>query len=156
MHTYGKLLGALLLLVSIAFPMATCSHYEDAEGKRVEVAEGETPPEDVKETISYQYAFEDFHPNDPGEWVKVFAFAWPLLATMILLRRKRGPVALGVRGLEPLLLAGSIYMVHFISTFLAESRAIGAYLAFLALGIYAIATIWADVTLYREWKARRT
>jgi hypothetical protein len=52
MHTYGKLLGALLLLVSVAFPMATCSHYEDAEGKRVEVAEGETPPEGVKEVIS--------------------------------------------------------------------------------------------------------
>jgi hypothetical protein len=40
MHTYGKLLGAPLLLVNIAFPMATCSHYEDAERKRVEVAGG--------------------------------------------------------------------------------------------------------------------
>ena len=58
--------------------------------------------------------------------------------------------------LEPLLLAGSIYMVHFISTFFADRRAVGAYLAFLALGIYAIATVWADVTLYRERKARRT
>lgn len=156
MHRYGKLLGALLLLVSIAFPMATCSHYEDAEGRRVEVAEGETPPEGVKEVISSEYAFEDFEPGDPGEWVKVFAFSWPLLATVILLRGKRGRVVLGVRVLEPLLLAGSIYMVHFISTFLVERRAMGAYLAFLALGIYAVATIWADVALYREWKARRT
>jgi hypothetical protein len=112
----GKLAGALLLLVSLALPMSTCSHYEDTEGSRVEIAPGDA----------------------------------------ILRRRKRGAVALGVRVLEPALIAGSIYMVHFLSTFLADRRAVGAYLAFLALSIYAIATVWTDVAVYREWKERRT
>jgi hypothetical protein len=156
MHTYGKLLGALLLLVSVAFPMSTCSHYENAEGKIVQVAEGETPPEGVTKVIDHDYAFETFHPLDPGDWVRVLAFAWPVLAVAILHRRKRGAIALGVRVFEPLLIAGSIYLVHFISTFLAERRATGAYLAFLALGIYSIATLWADIEVYREWKKRRT
>lgn len=156
MHTYGKLLGALLLLGSLAFPMSTCSHYEDAEGNVVEVAEGETPPEGVTEVINHAYVFEDFHPLEPGYWVRGLAFVWPALAVAILHQRRRGAIALGVRVFEPLLIAASIYAVHFISTFFADRRAAGAYLAFLALGIYAIATLWADIETYREWKERRT
>jgi hypothetical protein len=108
------------------------------------------------EVVSRSYAFEDFHPLDPGEWVKAFAFAWPLLAIAVLRWRKHGRVALGVRVLEPALIAGSAYAVHFISTFLADRRAVGAYLALLALGIYAVFTVQADLTLYREWRGRRT
>ena len=152
----GKLLGALLLLVSLAFPMSTCSYYEDAEGKRIEVAQGETPPEGAVEVISRSYAFEDFHPLDPGDWVRALAFAWPILAIATLRLRKRGAIAMGVRVLEPALIAGSIFAVHFISTFFADRREIGAYLAFLGLGIYAISTIWVDVALYRKWRERRT
>lgn len=152
----GKLIGAALLLASLAFPMATCSHYEDAEGRRVDVAPGATPPEGVKEVVSRTYALEDFDLRDPGDWVTTLAFAWPVLAIAILKRRERGAAALAVRVLEPALIAGSIYVVDFISTFLADGRAIGAYLAFLALGIYAAATAWVDVAMYREWRERRS
>ena len=151
----GKLIGAALLLVSLAFPMSTCSHYEDAGGRRIEVAEGETPPEGAVEVTTRSYAFEDFEPLDPGDWVRALAFAWPLMVIALLRWRERGRVALGVRVLEPALIAGSIWAVHFISTFLADRRALGAYLAFLALGIYAISTARVDLALYREWKARR-
>ena len=36
-----------------------------------------------------------------------------------------------------------------------DRREIGAYLAFLALGIYAVSTLWVDLALYREWRERR-
>ncbi len=152
----GKLLGALLLLVSVAFPMSTCSHYEDVDGRRIEVAPGETPPEGTVEVVSRSYAFEDFHPLDPGDWVRALAFTWPILAIATLRLRKRGAITLGVRVLEPPLIAGSIYAVHFISSFFADRREIGAYLAFLGLGIYAIATIWVDLAVYRKWREQRT
>lgn len=155
MHRWLKLTGALLLLASLAFPMSTCSHYEDAEGRRVRIAEGEAPPEGVREVITEEYAFEEFHPDDPGDWVRALAFAWPLLAWLTLRVRRRGRVALTVRILEPLLIGGSIYAVEFISTFLADSRAAGAYLAFAALGLYAIATVWEDLVTYRAWKTTR-
>jgi hypothetical protein len=156
MHTHVKLLGALLLLVSVAFPMSTCSHYEDAEGNRVKVAEGETPPEGLTEVIDEDYALEDFDTGDLGDWVRVLAFGWPIVAVAILYRHKRSRSVVVVRVLEPPLIVGSIYVVDFLSTFFADHRASGAYLAFLALGIYAIATLWADVVVWREWKARRT
>jgi len=149
-----KSLAALLLLVSLAFPMATCSHYEDAQGTRIAVAEGETPPEGARLVTSRTYAFEDFDPSDPGEWVKALAFLWPVLALVILQRRQRGRVALGVRILEPALIGLSLYVVDFVSTFFADRRAIGAYIAFLALGIYAIGALWVDAAVYREWKKR--
>jgi hypothetical protein len=151
----GKLIGALLLLVSLAFPMSTCSHYENAEGRRIEVAPGETPPEGAVEVVSSTYAFEDFQPLNPGYWVRALAFAWPILAIATLRWRRRGAIATGVRALEPVLIAGSIYAVHFISSFFADRREIGAYLAFLALGIYAVSTLWVDLALYREWRERR-
>jgi hypothetical protein len=156
MHIYAKLLGALLLLVSLAFPMSTCSYYEDADGNRVDVADGEAPPEGMTAVIDNDYAFESFDPLDPGEWVKAFCFAWPILAVAILHLRKRGAVTMAVRILEPALIVGSISLVDFLSTLLADHRALGAYLAFLALGIYAIATIWDDVATFREWKQQRT
>ncbi len=149
-----KLLGALLLLVSLAFPMSTCSHYEDAQGKRIEVAQGDAPPEGARQVTSRTYAFESFHPSDPGDWVRAFAFLWPVLALVILQQRKRGRVALGVRILEPALIGLSLYVVDFVSTFFADRRAIGAYLAFLALAIYAIGTVRVDVMAYREWRER--
>ena len=151
----GKLIGALLLLASLAFPMSTCSYYENAEGQRIEVDPGETPPEGAVEIVSRTYALEDFNPLDPGDWVRALAFAWPILAVATLRLRKRGAIAMGVRVLEPALIAGSIYAVHFISTFFADRREIGAYLAFLALGIYAIATVQVNLSLYRKWRERR-
>lgn len=155
MHKHGKLVGALLLIVSLVFPMSTCSHYEDAEGNRAKYTEGKTPPKDVREVVSYNYAFEDFDPTDPGDWVTAFAFVWPVVALVLLQLWKYGAIALGVRVLEPLLITGSIFVVDFISTFLADQRALGAYLAFLALAIYAVSTVWADVEVYRSWKQRR-
>ena len=50
------------------------------------------------------------------------------------------------------MLAGSFWLVDFTSTFLTSGRAFGAYMAFLALSIYGLATAWADIALYREWK----
>jgi hypothetical protein len=153
-HVKIKLLGAMLLLVSLALPMSTCSHYEDAQGTRIAVAQGETPPEGARQVTSRTYAFEDFHPTDPGNWVKALAFLWPVLALVILQQRKRGRIALGIRILEPALIGLSLYVIDFVSTFFADRRAIGAYLAFLAIGIYAVGSLWADVVVYREWKER--
>lgn len=155
MDTYAKLLGALLLLLSVAFPMSTCSHYEDAGGKRLTLGAGENPPEDATEVVQYNYAFEGFQPLDPREWVRAFGFAWPILAVAIQKLRKRGAVVLVVRILEPPLIVGSVLLVEFLATFFADRRAVGAYLAFLALGVYAMAAIWADVAAYRNWRRQR-
>ena len=153
MHRYLKILGAFLLLVSLAFPMSTCKHHVDSEGKRIVLLEeGQALPEHAREEISYGYALTPFHPDDAYWWLDLSAFVWPILAVVIFEWRKRGFLVLGLRILEPFMLAGSFWLVEFESTFLTSGRAFGAYAAFCALGVYGIAAIWADIARYRAWR----
>ena len=152
LHKNLKIFGAFLLLVSLAFPMSTCTHHVDREGKRIELEEGQTLPEGARETTSYSYALRPFEPEDPYWWLDLMTFVWPVFAIALLEWRKRGPLALGTRILEPFMLAGSFWLVDFTSTFLTSGRAFGAYLAFLALSIYGLAAALADIALYREWR----
>ncbi len=154
MHRNFKILGAFLLLVSLAFPMSTCKHHVDGEGKRIVLEEGEAIPDDAREVIRYGYALAPFHPNDAYWWLDLSAFVWPLFAIAILEWRKRGFLVFGICILEPFMLAGSFWLVEFESTFLATGRAFGAYSAFLALGIYGLGAARADIVVYREWRQR--
>jgi hypothetical protein len=137
LHRKLKILGAFLLLVSLVLPMSTCTRYVGSEGKRI---------------TTYNYAIESFEPEDPHWWVDLLAFVWPVLAVALLEWRKRGLLALGIRILEPLMLAVSFWLLGFVSGFLASGRAFGAYMAFLAVSIYGLGTAWVDIALYREWR----
>ncbi len=150
-----KLLGALVLLASITLPMATCTHYENSKGERINLVTSEGIPEDAKKVVDSKYVFEKFKPLSPESWIILLAFIWPVLVLIALQWKQRGRVALVIRGFEPLLLAGSFFVVDFISTFWGDSRAIGAYLAFTALVFYAIGTLWCDIILYISWKNQR-
>ncbi|MCP4288315.1 MAG: hypothetical protein GY792_28460 [Gammaproteobacteria bacterium] len=150
-----KMVGALLLLLSITLPMSKCSYHVDSSGNRY--PRGDKIPGNAIEKWEKNYAFDEFEPLDPGSWTIVLVFTWPVLALGSLQWRPHGRVSWITRGLEPLLLAGSVYIVNFISTFFVERRDIGAYVAFIGLGIYAIGVIWSDISIYRNWKnGRRT
>lgn len=149
-----KTIGALLLLISITLPMATCTRTVKSEHS----GENNTSPqsEQVQDTASKQekkiYILDHFSPSDPGSWISIVAFTWPVLILGILWWRKKGRVVLLVRGLEPFLLIGSVLVVDFASTFFADRREIGAYLAFFAIALYAVGAIWRDISLYLRWK----
>ncbi len=150
-----KMLGALLLLVSLMLPMATCTSYENEEGRQVSVDDIENLPEGVHKVVQSEYALEGFDPLNGEDWLTVLAFVWPVLTIAALWWKPRGRVAIAVRVLELLFLTGSYLFIDFISSFFVDDRAIGAYLAFLALGLYALGAIWSDVLLYRSWKTGR-
>ncbi len=147
-----KLLGALLLIASIALPMSSCTVTEEPDDKHVFVSpESKTSNDEIE----YTYVLDYFDHGDPATWITLIVFSWPVLALAFLQWKRDGRAAMVIRGLEPLLLIGSLIWVEFISTFFADRREIGAYLAFCAIGIYAIGAIWSDVALYRNWKYER-
>ena len=152
MYRYLKLVGAILLLVSLALPMASCTRFEDEEGNRVEVVDGDPHPEGIKEVVTYNYALENFDPTEISSWAVLLTFVWPIIIVGILFWLKRGRIVVVLRILEPLLVIGSFYMVYWISSFLVTRREWGAYLAFLALGVYGIGFLWEDLILYRGWR----
>ncbi|ARA94111.1 hypothetical protein AWN76_013755 [Rhodothermaceae bacterium RA] len=145
-----KLTGAVLLLLSAALPMSSCSHFEDAEGNRVTVAEGEAVPEGVQKVVTYNYAFEDFDAAEAADWLLPAAFLWPLLVVGLLWRWSQGPVAVMLRLAEPVLLVGSAYLIAALVAW-GERPEAGAYVAFAALAIYAGAAVWEDVRRGRAW-----
>jgi hypothetical protein len=153
MYKYLKLAGAVLLLVSLALPVSQCAHHEDAEGRPILVREGETPPEGAVKVVQYSYVLSSFDPANSSDWGILAAYTWPVVVFGILVWKRRGIVSVGVRILEPLFLCWSLYVVDFISSFLTGGKAIGAYLSFVALAVYAIGALLADFTLFRQWRA---
>ena len=154
-YRFLKLAGAILLLVSLALPMSSCVRYVDAKGNRVEVEKDAPLPEGVRKEVLYDYALDNFDAQDAGSWSVLLAFAWPALLVGLLFWRKRGRAVLALRIAEPLLLAGSFYLISFIASFLVDRMEAGAYLAFFALGIYALGAVWEDVVAFRQWRQER-
>ena len=158
-----KVLGALLLLVALALPLSTCTHHVDAQGKSLDLVSRDEWPEDAKEVVRYRYVLSGLYPLEGQDyWTSVratdltllLAFIWPVLALAVLHRKPLGPVAIAVRGLEVILVPASIGLINFSASFLT-TRAIGAYWAYCALGVYAIGAIWSDLTLYKGWRRER-
>ncbi len=143
-----KLVGAGLVLVSLALPVASCSHFEDAHGRRVRV-QGEAPA-GVRSVVDYSYPLEGFDAADPSDWLVVLAYTWPALALACLRRWPRGGRALTVRLLELPLVAGSLALVDLLATLFVERRAVGFYVAAAGLLAYAAGALWADGRLLRE------
>lgn len=158
-----KVLGALLLLVALALPLSTCTHHVDAQGKSLDLVSRDEWPEDAREVVSYGYVLDGLHPLEgQNYWTSVqtvdlallLAFIWPVLALAVLHRKPLGPVSIAVRVLEVILVPASIGLIDFSASFLT-TRAIGAYWAYCALGVYAIGAIWSDLTLYQAWRTKR-
>jgi hypothetical protein len=152
-----KLLGALALLVSLAFPIArgcTPVRYEGAQGNPVSPDSTGTLPQGVRVIQNYKYVFEPFRPTETEDWLSLSVFVWPIIVLGILVWKKEGRLVLGLRILEPLLIGWSTWAVYFTSTFLVK-MASGAYIGFAALAIYAVGALWQDISVFREWRKAR-
>jgi len=144
-----KVIGAVLLLLSMTLPMSSCTETKEASSEQVTSAPQSNSPDSEKE---YHYIVDNIDPKDPATWITFLAFVWPVIMLGMLQWKKSGRMALIFRGLELLLIIGSLIWIDFIATFLTDRREIGAYLAYAALGIYAIGAIRCDILLYRNWK----
>jgi hypothetical protein len=89
------------------------------------------------------------------------AFAWPAIITALIKWLQRGYTVVGLRILEPLLLLWSGLIVWWTSTqgFTFEGLPPhyllpGAYVAFAALGLYAVGALASDIESFRAWREK--
>jgi hypothetical protein len=150
-----KIVGALLVLVSLALPMSSCRHYVDAKGERLEVEKGEPPPPGAQEVVSYHYALESFNARELASWTNLLVFVWPGVMLGAQFWRRRGRMLVVLRVLEILLLIYSFFIVDLMATLFADRIEAGAYLAFTGFGLYAVAALWEDATAFRRWRRAR-
>jgi hypothetical protein len=132
----GKLVGALLLLASLFLPMTSCTS-QSRDGAPAET--------------TYQWAWSPSRWSDPAGYLIVFAFTWPA-AVVIARRRLRTPrAATTLQAAEPVLLAGSAYVVHALSDF--GDPELGLFVAVAGLVLYALGWL-ADIARHRRaWTA---
>lgn len=138
MYRAVKILGALLLLISLGFPISQS------------IDQDSWAP-----TGSYNYALS----RDPGDWLEgalwfcLLLFTWPVLMLALLSRFSRGWAALLLRTLELLALLYSYVFVDLLSMFARQET--GTHLALCGFAVYALGALWEDAAIFLKW-ARTT
>ncbi len=122
-----------LLLIALFLPLSRCATRADSGP-----------------AYTYYYAWSHFRAGDLGSWLLILLFLWPLGFLLAELLSGRENKTLWLPLARSLLAAGSIFYLY-LSTFLYELW-FGGYLAYLALGLYLLASI---VELFAFVAARR-
>ncbi len=133
-----RILAALLVVASAALPFYTCTSYVDETGKSVEVEPGAPLPPGVRAEVEAHRPIESFDLRDPGSYLLMLVFLWPL-ALVGIRAAVRSPR--GLRGVlvgELLLLLGSGWVFYEHSG--VADRAWGVAVAFGGLALYAL--VW--------------
>ena len=139
--TWVKRVSALLLFVALFFPLSRC---QDASTVHYDVnapadQQPQTPPSEMK--YDYHYAWSNFDAAEPGDYVALLVFLWPIPVLLLELFARRRWLVLTLLWLQPVLCLGAGYVLY-MRTFL-EQLWTGGYMAFAALAAYLFASLYA-------------
>lgn len=138
---WTKRLSALLLLLALFFPLSRC---QDSSTVRYDVnapADQQPPPPPGEVKYNYHYAWSSFDANEPGDYLALLVFLWPIPVLLLELFARRRWLLLTLLWLQPLLCLGAGYVLY-MRTFL-EQLWTGGYMAFAALAAYLFASLYA-------------
>lgn len=134
-----KLAAAVVLLACLTLPEYTCTKYVGPDGKAVAAGPQGVPLTPYREVHEKHYPLESFSVFDIGSWIMLLAFAWPWPVLACWFRARQGRLRRLVWRAEPILSAGSGYVIWSASSL--GTRAAGAYLALAANAVYLSAWI---------------
>jgi hypothetical protein len=125
------------VVVSAALPFYTCTSYVDEAGKSVEVEPGTALPPGVRAEVESHRPIESFDLRDPGSYLLMFVFLWPLVFVGTRAAARSPRVLRAILVGELLLLIGSGWVFYEHSSI--GERAWGVAVAFGGLALYALA-----------------
>ena len=146
MNTRFKILSALVLAMALALPMSSCSYYVDPEGKPVGIFGAGPPQADSREVNSYSFVLGSFSTDDPGSWLLIASFLWPIPMLAIHLMRPRSKLSRVVWWLEPAFAIASGGYIITVASFFSRP-ALGAYCA--CAGLLAYTAMWGHELVSR-------
>jgi predicted benzoate:H+ symporter BenE len=137
---------ALVLLLAMALPLSSCSHYVDPDEKLVGFLGWGSAQADSRKVTSDAYVLSGFDAKELACWLLMASFLWPIPALVLQARRARWKLGRMVWWSEPALAIGSgAYIVSAASLF--SRPAVGAFLACAALMGYL--GVW--LYEFRRW-----
>ncbi len=149
-----RIVAAVLLATSFCLPQYTCDMYRAPDGKVMGTVPHGTDPSQYTPFKERHYAWEDLTWSDLSSWLVAVAFFWPVPVLAVGLRTRRRWVSRAATWLEPLLVAGSVYVIWVFSSL--GQRAVGAYVGLGASGLYGLGWLYALRVRWRGRAKKRT
>ncbi len=142
-----KVLSAVLLAASLALPVSSCTRHVMPGGQSGGNSGLGDPHADSQAVTDYSYVLYPFNPRYPSSWAILFAYLWPLLMLGYRSRASRPVLNIVMWWVQLPLLVGSTALITFAITLdsMWGSLAAGAYVAWAALSLYAIAWLCGGV-----------
>jgi hypothetical protein len=103
------------------------------------------------QNTTYGYSWSQFNVREAGSWMLLLVFFWPLIFVLIRLSMRQRRGRLLVRILEPLLAAGSAYVLH-LQTLFTSGFAIGGLVAFWSLVCFGLASLAESTIELVAWR----
>jgi len=149
-----KVIGALLLVACFALPMKSCTSAENTEGRPVVVGADEAPAPGVRYVTERYYLWEELSAEDPKSWLRVAVFVGPAAVVMLTRRRQKTRATKVLWVTEPLLLAGVIYSLWYM-TFPFYDADVGLYVASAGVASYFTGWLGEVCQRWRQWRRRQ-
>jgi hypothetical protein len=149
-----KVIGALLLAACFALPMKSCTSYENTEGRPVIVGADEAPAPGVRSVTERYYLWEELSTDDPQSWLRVAVFLGPAAAVMVRRRRPKTRAMKVLWVMEPVLLAGVIYSLWYM-TFPFYDADVGGYVASAGVASYFAGWLGEAYEGWWQWRRQR-
>jgi hypothetical protein len=142
-----KVFSAMVLAASLALPMSACTRYVSPDGQPVGFMGLGPAHSDSRAVSDYSYVLSSFSLRYPSNWAILFAYLWPLLMLGYRSRPTRPVLNLVMWWVQLPLLAGSAATIGFVVFWGSPwgSIATGAYVAWAALSVYAIAWLLGGI-----------
>jgi hypothetical protein len=153
MTRWLKITGAVLVASCLVLPISSCTEYRDDAGKLVlSGAEGSMPP-GAHAVTTRDYLLEKVSLGDLTSWLYVAAFIWPAAFLLHARMRPAARLTLTLWFVEPLLLAGPLYVIFMFS--IIKTHDVGSYVGWAGLAVYFCGWIGEAVGRWRVWKRHR-
>lgn len=153
MNRWLKIIGAMLMLSCFALPMSSCTEHRDAGGHLVTERADGTYPADVHEVKVRHYLMEKVRSADPLSWLNIVAIVWPAIFVTHELYRRTSRFGKILWFTEPLLVAGSFYVIFIGALF--EEFDVGTYVGWTGLAAYFLGWCMEAVSQWRAWMVKR-
>lgn len=174
-----KLLGAVLILLGLVLPLYSCrGKFVDAGGREMKYMDAKGAPVaadavDVRQPLppglvtldpkqppppgltyrkNYHYFFNDFSVDEPGDWIRLGGFLWPMAAALGAHRLKRRWSRGLFLGAEPFLLLVTALSLCIGAMF--GTKEAGFWVAWAGVMLYGLAAACMDVEALADWVSR--
>jgi hypothetical protein len=153
-----KITLGLLLAFFLFLPVGSCEktqpvRYDEISGKLIYQNKGTDSSDhlDSKGEKSYLVLIEDVSLTDPGTWISLFVFLWPIPFLIIknkTIKTKWKKVIASI--IEMLFTGFSIYFIYFIVFFFLYDPTVWGYLAASVISVYGLLHLFEIFLLFRR------